>query len=92
MKAIVRSPNEDTDFFKIVAEVLQGDTLVPYLFIFRVDDILQTSIDQIKENVFYTKKARSRWYPAETITDADYATDLVLLANTTAQVESLLNS
>ena len=28
-----RSPDGDTDFFDIVAGVLQGDTLVPYLFI-----------------------------------------------------------
>ena len=38
------------------------------------------------------KKARSRWYPAGTITDADYAYDLMLLANTSAQAESLLYS
>ena len=29
----VRSPDGDTDYFDIVAGVLQGDTLAPYLFI-----------------------------------------------------------
>ena len=38
------------------------------------------------------KKARSRQYPAEAITDADSADDLVLLANTSAQAESLLHN
>ena len=38
-------------------------------------------IDQIKENGFTLKKARSRQYSAETITDADYADDLALLLN-----------
>ena len=38
------------------------------------------------------EKARSRRYPARTITDADYADDIALLANTPAQTESLLHS
>ena len=46
----------------------------------------------MKENGFTLVKARSRPYPAQTITDADYADDIALLANTPAQVESLLDS
>ena len=38
------------------------------------------------------KKKRSRRYPAKTITDADYADDIALLANTPNQVETLLHS
>ena len=38
------------------------------------------------------KKARSRRYPADTITDADYADDIALLANTPTQAEFLLHS
>ena len=38
------------------------------------------------------KKHRSKWYPAETMTAADYADDLVLLANTPDQTKSLLHS
>ena len=37
-------------------------------------------------------KERSRRYPAKTITDADYADDLVLLANAPAQAETLLHN
>ena len=44
----------------------------------------------MKEDCFKLKKARSRQYPAETITDADYADDLSLLVNTLTQSESLL--
>ena len=40
----------DTDY--IVAGVLQGDTLAPYLFIICQDYTLRTSIDKIKENGF----------------------------------------
>ena len=42
---------------------------------------------------FYSKKkTRNRWYPAQTITDADYADGIALLANTPTQAESLLHS
>ena len=50
------------------------------------------SIDRIKENSFTLKKIRSRRYPAETITDADYADDIVLLANTPTLAETLRHS
>ena len=36
-KVKVRSPNGDTDYLDIVAGVLQGDTLAPYLFIIYLD-------------------------------------------------------
>ena len=45
----VRSPGVDTECFDIVAGVLQGDTLAPYLFIICLDYVLRTSIDKIKE-------------------------------------------
>ena len=38
------------------------------------------------------KKKRSRRYPAQTITDADNADDIALLANTPNQAETLLHS
>ena len=91
-KVKVRSPDGDTDYFDIVAGVLQGDTLAPYLFIICLDNILRTSIDNIRENSFELTKKRSRRYPAKTITDADYADDTALLVNTPNQAETLLHS
>ena len=76
----------------MVAGVLLGDTLALYLFIICLDYVLRTSIDKIKENGFKLTKERSRKYPAKTITDADYADDIALLANTPAQAETLLHS
>ena len=49
--------------------------------------MLRTSIDKISENVFELKKKRSRRYPAKTITDADSADDIALLANIPNQAE-----
>ena len=91
-KVKVRSPDGDTEYFDIVAGVLQGDTLAPYLFIICLDYELRTSIDKIRENVFELTKKRSRRYPAKTITDADYADDIAILANTPDQAETLLHS
>ena len=91
-KVKVRSPDGDTEYFDIVAGVLQGDTLPPYLFIICLDYVLRTSIDKIRENGFELAKKRSRRYTAKTITDADYADDMALLANTPNQAETLLHS
>ena len=44
-KAKVRSLVGDTDYFDIVAGVLQGDKLAQYLFIICLDYVLRTSID-----------------------------------------------
>ena len=73
--------------------MLQGDTLVSYLFTISRDYVLRTSIDLMKENGFKLAKERSRRYPpAQTITDADYADNIVLLANSSTKAESLLHS
>ena len=47
---------------------------------------------KIREKGFELTKRRSKRYPAKTITDADYADDLALLANTPNQEETLLHS
>ena len=91
-KVKVRSPDGDTEYFDIVAGVLQGDTPAPYLFIICLDYVLRTLIDKIRENGFELTKKRSRMYPAKTITDADYTDDRALLANTPNQAETLLHS
>ena len=82
----------ETDFFDIVASVLQGNTFALYLFIICQNYVLRKSIDRMKEDSCTLKKARSRRYPALTITDAVYADDIALLVNTPFHAESLLHS
>ena len=82
MKLKVRSQDGDTDSFDTV---LQGNTLGPYLFIICLDYVLRTLIDLMKENGFTLEKTRSRRYPTQTITHADYGDDIALLANTPTQ-------
>ena len=86
-KVKVRSPDGDSDYFDIGAGVRQGDTLALYLSIICLDYVLRTSIDKIK-----LTKERSRRYPTKTITVADYADYIALLANALAQAETLLHS
>ena len=49
-------------------------------------------MDKMKDNGFKLTKERSRRYPAQTITDTDYADDKTLLANTPTQDETLQHS
>ena len=86
-KVKVRSPDGDTEYFDIVAGVLQGDTLAPYPFITCLD-----YFGKIKENGIELTKKRSRRYPVKIITDADYADDIAILANTPNQAETLGHS
>ena len=91
-KVKVRSPDGDTEYFDIVAGVLQGDTLAPSLLFIYLDYLLRTSIDKTRESGFEQTKKISWRYPAKTITDADYADDIAIQANTPNQAETLLHS
>ena len=64
----------------------------PYLFIICLDYMLRTSINKIRENGFELTRKRRRSYPAKRITAADYTDDIVILANTPNQAETLLHS
>ena len=88
-KVKVHTPDGDSDYFDIVAGVLQGDTLAPYLFILILDYVLRMPIDKMKDNGFKLAKERSRRYPAQTITDADYADGIT---NRQSQAETQLQS
>ena len=59
-KVKVRSPDGDTEYFDMVAGILQGDMLSPYLFIICLDYVLRTSIYKSWENGFELTKKRSR--------------------------------
>ena len=54
--------------------------------------MLRTSTEKIRENGFELTKKGSRRYPAKTITHADYADDIALLATTPNQAKTLLHS
>ena len=90
-KSMVRTPDGDTDFFEIVAGVLQGDTLAPYLFIICLDYALRISADAHVELGLTLTKSRSSRYPAKYMTDIDYADDLALLSDNINDATTLLH-
>ena len=84
-KVKFHSPNRDTDYFNIVAGVLQGDKLAPYLFIICLDYALRTSIDLIKKRLQAGKEKKQKiphtnhyWHG--------------FLVNTPTQAETLVHS
>ena len=80
-KVKVHSLDGDTDYFDIVADLIPGDILAPYLFIMYQDSVFRTSIYSMNDNGFKVAKERSRRYHAQTITDADYADDIAPKSN-----------
>ena len=62
-KVKVRSPDGDTEYFDIVAGVLQEDTLAPYLFIICLDNVLRTSTGKIRENGFELRRKEVKGTP-----------------------------
>ena len=57
-----------------------------------VNHLPRTSMDKMKDNSFKLTKERSRRYRVQTITDADHADDIALLARTPVQALSQLLS
>ena len=62
-KVKVRSPDGDTDYFNIVAGVLQGDTFAPCLSIICLDYVLRTSFDKIQRKRFRADKEKKQKVP-----------------------------
>ena len=90
-KAKVVTTDGDTEEFDILAGVLQGDTLAPYLFIIVLDYCLRTAIGGDEERLGFTiVPRRSRRIGPLNITDLDFADDIALLSDTAAQAQELL--
>ena len=62
-KVKVRSPDGDTEYFDIVAGVLQGDTLAPNLFIICLEYVLRTSIDKNQRERLRADKEKKQKVP-----------------------------
>ena len=93
-KAKVITLDGDTDEFDILAGVLQGDTLAPYLFIIVLNDYcLWSAIEGKEERLGFTiGPRRSRRVGPVNITDLDFADDIALLSDTAAQAQELLSN
>jgi hypothetical protein len=91
-RSMVRSPDGDTEFFDIIAGVLQGDTLAPFIFIICLDYVLRFALDKNQDLGFTLTKQRSRRHPAIKITDVDYADDLAVTTDDLKDATALLQN
>ena len=83
----------DTKMFEIIAGVLQGDTLAPFLFIIVLDYALRKATAGREDELGFTITPRtSRRHPKVTLTDLDFADDIGLLSDEIAQAQELLLS
>ena len=88
-KAMVRSPDGNTDFFDSRWSLAWKYIGTIFVYILRW---LRTSNINRSNKRKWKKKARSRRYPVEIMSGEDQADDLVLLADILAQAESLLHN
>ena len=90
-RAKVMTHDGETEYFQVTTGVLQGDTLVPYLFAIVLDHVLcQTYSGRELELGFQLERQRSRRNPAINITDLDFADDLALLTEEIKQAQEVL--
>ena len=76
---------------QILAGVLQGDTLAPYLFIIVIDYVMRETL--AGRDVGFTLRRRlSSRYPEVKISDTGYADDLSLISDTVVQAQEFLES
>ena len=88
-RAKVYSPDGVSEEFDIVAGVLQGNTLSPYLFIIVLDYVLRKAINGHNEELGFTiVPRRSRILHPTVLTD--FSDDIALLSNTVSQARELL--
>ena len=88
--AQVRSPDGETDSFTILAGVLQGDTLAPYLFIIALDYALRMATEGFEDLSFTLQERKGSRYPAVMITDTDFADDIALISDNMEKAQELL--
>ncbi|KAJ8361351.1 hypothetical protein SKAU_G00178760 [Synaphobranchus kaupii] len=91
-RARVVTPDGNSEEFDILAGVMQGDTLAPFLFIIVLDYALRKAISGREQDLGLTlTPRRSRRYPTVVLTDLDYADDISLLSDHVEQAQELLN-
>ena len=86
------TPDGETDPLVILAGILQGDTLAPFLFIMVLHYVLRKSLDLNNSKGLQLYPRRSSRNPAIHLTDAGFADDLALISNSIQNAQTLLNS
>ena len=88
----IMTSDGETEPLEILAGILQGDTLAPFLFIIVLDYVLRNSLDLNNSKGLQLHPRRSSRNPAVYLTDADFADDIALISNSVENAQTLLNS
>ena len=87
----VITPDGETETFNILAGVLQGDTLAPYLFVIVIDYVMRTSLLGREDKLgFQLRKRKSRRVPPITITYMEFADDIALVSEGIKEAQEML--
>ena len=91
-KAKVLSPDGETELFDILAGVLQGDTLAPYLFVIIIDYVMRKAVGNKAEEIgFRLDNRRSRRKSPTIVTDLMFADDIALVSEEIHQAQTFLD-
>ena len=91
-RARIITPDGETEFFQIVAGILQGDTLAPYPFVLVLDYVMRKTLEGKEEELgFKLQRRRSRRVTPTIMTDLDFADDIALLTEEMHQAQEILN-
>ena len=93
MKAKVKSPDGDSDYFNIHAGVMEGDTLAPYRFVLVLDYAMRKATEGKEEYLGLTiKKRQYKTVSGSSIKDLDFADYIALLSNDIEQARTRLRN
>ena len=93
LRAKTKSPDGDTEYFKIHAGVMQGDTLARFLFIIVLDFALRNAINGKEIELGFTiSHRRNSCYPAIAVCDLDFADHIMLISYEIGQARKLIQS
>ena len=85
------TPDGETELFDIIAGVLQGNTLTPYLFAIVIDYVMRQAVGNKAEELgFRIEIRKSRRIPPKIITDLMFADDIALVSEEIEQAQELL--
>ena len=88
--AKVLSPDGETELFYILAGVLQGDSLAPFLFIIALDYALGKAINGREEELgFHTTSTKPT--NKTCMYNLDFADDIALISEQVKQAQTLLD-
>ena len=89
--AKVITPDGEMETFSILAGILQGYKLGPYLFVIVIDFIMRKAQNEREENIgFHFRKIQSRRVPPIIVIDMDFADDIALVSDDIKEAEEML--